>query len=219
VVTVFSGLIADVGRITELDSGGEGMRMGIRTSLAPELEPGDSVAVNGACLTVTEVRKDGFSVDVMNQTVSMTSLADLTPDAPVNLELALSLGDRLGGHLVQGHVDGVGEVISFEPDGFSRRLRVSLPPALAAYVIPQGSVAVQGVSLTVTECGPDWLEVSLIPETLERTGLGSLEAGGRVNLECDVIARYVERMVSPYGSSPDRPSAEAGGSDEKQQDE
>lgn len=206
-MSVFSGLIADVGSIAELETGDEGMRIGIRTGLASDLAPGDSVAVDGACLTVTSVEDGVFTVDVMNQTVSMTSLSGLTAGDRVNLEPALSMGDRLGGHLVQGHVDGVGEVISFEPDGFSRRLRVSLPPELGSYLIPQGSVALQGVSLTVTECGPDWLEVSLIPETLERTDLGSLETGDRVNLECDVIARYVARMVSPYAGNSDRESA------------
>lgn len=205
---MFSGLIADVGSITELETGDEGMRIGIRTGLATDFAPGDSVAVDGACLTVTSVEDGVFTVDVMNQTVSMTSLSELTPGDRVNLEPALSMGDRLGGHIVQGHVDGVGEVSSFEPDGFSRRLRVSLPPELGSYLIPQGSVALQGVSLTVTECGADWLEVSLIPETLERTDLGSLEPGDRVNLECDVIARYVARMVSPYAGSTGRETTE-----------
>lgn len=209
-MSVFSGLIADVGSISELESGDEGMRIAIRTELAGDLRPGDSIAVNGVCLTVTSVDEGAFTVDVMNQTVSMTSLTGLSPDDPVNLEPALAVGDRLGGHLVQGHVDGVGEVLSFEPDGFSRRLRIALPPKLGPYVIPQGSVALQGVSLTVTECGPEWLEVSLIPETLERTDLGSLESGDLVNLECDVIARYVERMVSPYGPAPEQSGLSTG---------
>jgi riboflavin synthase len=134
----------------------------------------------------------------MNQTISLTSLSELEDGAPVNLELALEAGERLGGHLVQGHVDGVGEVLSATDDGFSVRLRFSLPSGFGRYVIPQGSITVEGVSLTVTECTGEWAEVALIPETRERTTLGRLGPGRRLNLECDVIARYVERMVSPY---------------------
>ena len=129
----------------------------------------------------------------------MTSLGSLETGDPLNLELALRAGDRLGGHIVQGHVDGVGEVVSVGPEGFSIRLRIALPENLLRYVIPQGSITIEGVSLTVAATGEDWIEVALIPETRERTSLGSLAPGRPVNVECDVIARYVERMVSPYG--------------------
>jgi riboflavin synthase len=195
---MFTGLIADVGRVTEVSPSADGYRFTIETGLADRISTGDSVAVNGACLTATEVEGSRFSVDAMNQTISLTSLSELEDGAPVNLELALEAGERLGGHLVQGHVDGVGEVLSATDDGFSVRLRFSLPSGFGRYVIPQGSITVEGVSLTVTECTGEWAEVALIPETRERTTLGRLGPGKRLNLECDVIARYVERMVSPY---------------------
>lgn len=195
---MFTGLIADVGRVTEVSPSADGYRFTIETGLADRISTGDSVAVNGACLTATEVEGSRFSVDAMNQTISLTSLSELEDGAPVNLELALEAGERLGGHLVQGHVDGVGEVLSATDDGFSVRLRFSLPSGFGRYVIPQGSITVEGVSLTVTECTGEWAEVALIPETRDRTTLGRLGPGRRLNLECDVIARYVERMVSPY---------------------
>lgn len=196
---MFTGLIADVGRVTEVGPSTDGYRFTIETDLADRIETGDSIAVNGACLTATGVEGSSFSVDAMNQTISLTSLSELEVGDGVNLELALRAGDRLGGHLVQGHVDGIGEVLGAEEDGFSIRLRFSLPAGFDRYVIPQGSITVEGVSLTVTGCSTEWAEVALIPETRERTTLGQLRPGRRLNLECDVIARYVERMVSPYG--------------------
>lgn len=204
---MFTGLIADVGRVIEVSPSSDGYRFTVETALADHIATGDSVAVNGACLTATEVEGSSFSVDAMNQTISLTSLSELEPDSAVNLELALEAGDRLGGHLVQGHVDGVGEVLGTEDDGFSLRLRFSLPEGFARYVIPQGSITVEGVSLTVTECTEEWAEVALIPETRDRTTLGSLASGRKVNLECDVIARYVERMVSPYADGVGGPDA------------
>ena len=204
---MFTGLIADVGRVIEVSPSSDGYRFTVVTALADRIATGDSVAVNGACLTATKVEGSSFSVDAMNQTISLTSLSELEPDSAVNLELALEAGDRLGGHLVQGHVDGVGEVLGAEDDGFSLRLRFSLPEGFARYVIPQGSITVEGVSLTVTECTEDWAEVALIPETRDRTTLGSLASGRKVNLECDVIARYVERMVSPYADGVGGPDA------------
>jgi len=196
---VFSGLIADLGRVAAVTSGPEGARIEVETSLAGEITAGDSVAVNGTCLTATSVEDGGFTAEAMKQTLGMTSLGSLEPGDPVNLELALRAGDRLGGHIVQGHVDGVGEVVSAEAEGFSTRLRISLPGNLLRFVIPQGSITVEGVSLTVADASADWIEVALIPETKERTNLGVLVPGNPVNIECDVIARYVERMVSPYG--------------------
>ena len=196
---MFSGLIADLGRLAAISTGSDGARLEIETSLADGIELGDSVAVNGTCLTATSVGNGRFTADAMSQTLTMTSLASLNSGDAVNLELALRAGDRLGGHIVQGHVDGVGEVVSAEAEGFSTRLRVSLPEHLLRFVIPQGSITIEGVSLTVADVGGDWIEAALIPETKERTSLGSLAPGSRVNIECDVIARYVERMVSPYG--------------------
>lgn len=194
---MFTGLIQDVGTVESVDAGPDGARIGIATSLGPEISPGDSVAVNGACLTATASGESGFEVEAMNQTLRLTALGNLKAGGRVNLEPAMRASDRLGGHIVQGHVDGVGEVASVEPDGFAKRLRVELGPELVRYAIPRGSVALDGVSLTIAALGDRWLEVALIPETLERTNLGEAEPGRDLNVECDVVARYVERLVSP----------------------
>ena len=194
---MFTGLIQDVGRVEAVEAGPGGARIRIATALAGQIESGDSVAVNGACLTATAVDADGFETEAMNQTLDLTALGGLEAGSRVNLEAAMRASDRLGGHIVQGHVDGVGEVVAVEADGFARRLRVALPPELMRYAIPQGSIALDGVSLTIAALGSDWAEASLIPETLERTNLGEAEPGRKLNVECDVIARYVERLVSP----------------------
>jgi riboflavin synthase len=195
---VFTGLIQDVGTVESLDTDADGARLRIVTSLAPGIEPGDSVAVNGACLTATTVDGDGFATEAMNQTLEVTSLGGLEIGSRVNLELAMRASDRFGGHIVQGHVDGVGEVASIDEDGFARRLRVALDRALLRYAIDRGSIALDGVSLTIAELGEDWLEVSLIPETLERTNLGEASPGRKLNVECDVIAKHVERLMAPF---------------------
>jgi len=195
---MFSGLVQDLGRIEAIETGPEGARLRVKTSLTGEIELGDSIAVNGCCLTATEVNEESFAADAMRQTLELTSLGGLEPGAPVNLELALRADQRLGGHIVQGHVDDTAEVSGLREDGFSLRLRITLPDRLSRYVIPQGSITIEGVSLTVADCGEDWAEVALIPETQERTNLGTLKPGATVNIECDVIAKYVERLVSPY---------------------
>ena len=205
---MFSGLVADLGRVETIDSGDEGARISLATGLADQIAPGDSVAVNGVCLTATEVTESGFSAEAMAQTLNLTSLGNLADGTPVNLELALRADQRLGGHIVQGHVDGVGRVGSLTDDGFSLRVRVALPEGLAKYVVPQGSITLEGVSLTVTECGRAWAEVALIPETRERTTLGALAVDQPINVECDVIAKYVERMVSPYEAHNQLPESE-----------
>ncbi|HSJ17502.1 MAG TPA: riboflavin synthase [Solirubrobacterales bacterium] len=192
---MFTGLIADIGTVEEIESGPEGTRLEIRTTLAGELSPGDSIAVNGACLTAADVDGDRFGADVMNQTLERTSLGPLEPGERVNLELPLRLSDRLGGHLVQGHVDGTGEVAGLREDGFARRLTIDVPGELRRFVVERGSVAVDGVSLTVAAVTEQGFEVALIPETLERTTLGDAAQGTRVSLELDVIARYVERLL------------------------
>lgn len=194
---MFTGLIADVGTVESVDSTSEGARLRVATSLAGEIEPGDSVAVNGVCLTATAVDTDGFETEAMNQTLAVTSLAGLAPGSRVNLELAMKPSDRLGGHIVQGHVDGIGEVVSVEEDGFASRVRLQVHAPLLRYVIEKGSIALDGVSLTVAALGDEWVEVSLIPETLERTNLGELEPGRKINVECDAIAKHVERLVAP----------------------
>jgi len=195
---VFTGLIQDVGTVEALESGSDGARLRIATRLAGEIALGDSIAVDGVCLTATATSAGGFDTEAMNQTLEVTALGGLAAGARVNLELAMRASDRLGGHIVQGHADGVGEVLSTAEDGFARRLRVALPAELLRYVVDRGSITLGGVSLTVADLGEDWIEVSLIPETLERTNLGAAEPGDRLNVECDVVAKYVERLVSPF---------------------
>jgi riboflavin synthase len=194
---VFTGLIQDIGRVESVESGDDGARLRIATLLGPEIALGDSVAVDGVCLTATAADAGGFETEAMNQTLEVTGLGAIAPGSRVNLELAMRASDRLGGHIVQGHVDGVGTVASASEDGFARRVRVSLTPELLRYSVDKGSITLSGVSLTIAELGDDWLEVSLIPETLERTNFGEVEPGSRLNVECDIVAKYVERMMGP----------------------
>ncbi len=200
---MFTGLIEDVGTIEAIDRGGDGARIRIATRLGAELAAGDSVAVNGACLTATEVVAGGFATEAMNQTLAVTALGRLEVGSRVNLELAMRASDRLGGHIVQGHVDGVGEVVSLVEDGFARRLRVALEPGLLRYAIDKGSITLDGVSLTVAALGEGWVEVSLIPETQSRTNLDEAAPGRKINVECDVVAKYVERLLSPLAAKED----------------
>ncbi|HEV3129864.1 MAG TPA: riboflavin synthase [Solirubrobacteraceae bacterium] len=193
---MFTGLVEDLGELAEVERSPEGARLIVRTRLAGELRDGDSVAVNGVCLTAAAVDGDRFAADAMNATLLGTSLGDLEARSPVNLELPLRPSDRLGGHIVQGHVDGVGRVAESQPDGFARRLRIETAPELLRYVVAKGSIAVDGVSLTVADLDERSFTVSLIPETLERTTLGTAEAGTRVNLEVDMLAKYVEKLVA-----------------------
>jgi riboflavin synthase len=195
---MFTGLIEDIGRVESLESSGEGARLRIETHLAAEISDGDSVAVNGVCLTATAVDALGFEAEAMNQTLTVTALGGLGAGDRVNLELAMKASARLGGHIVQGHADGIGTVVSIEDDGFARRLRVGLGPELVRYVVEKGSIALNGVSLTLSALGEDWAEVSLIPETLERTTLGEAAVGDKLNVECDVVAKYVERLMKPF---------------------
>jgi riboflavin synthase len=193
---MFTGIVRELGEVESVDRSEDGARLRIRAALAGELAEGDSVSVNGACLTATSVENGSFEADVMHQTLSLTTLGDLEPSSPVNLELAVRPTDRLGGHVVQGHVDGTGTVAEVADDGFAKRLRVELPGELLPYVVERGSIAIEGVSLTVAELADPVVEVSLIPETLERTTLGRVQAGDRLNVECDVLARYVRRQLS-----------------------
>jgi riboflavin synthase len=194
---MFTGLIEDLGTVAELDAAANGARLRIATRLGGELRPGDSVAVNGVCLTAIAADRAGFTAEAMNQTLRLTSLGPLEPGDRVNLELPVRAGDRLGGHFVQGHVDGTAEVTAVEDDGFARRLRMRLHPGLAGRVVEHGSVALEGVSLTVSDLGSDWLEVALIPETLQRTTLSDVEPGRMLNVECDVVGKYVQRLMAP----------------------
>jgi riboflavin synthase len=192
VVSVFTGLVAGKGTVRAVRDG----RLEVETPLGAHLDEGDSVAVNGVCLTAVEPRADGFTADVMPETLRRSSLGPLAPGAEVNLELPLRAGDRMGGHVVQGHVDGTGEVSEVRGEGNARVVRVAAAPELLRYVVEKGSIAVDGVSLTVSAIDDGWFEVSLIPETLERTTLGAADAGRTVNLEVDVLAKYVEKLVS-----------------------
>jgi riboflavin synthase len=196
---MFTGIVIDVGTVERIDTGDDGARLRIRTTLAEELAAGDSVSVNGACLTAARVDVDGFEADVVNQTLELTSLGPLAGGDRVNLELPMRLSDRLGGHLVQGHVDGTGEIVGAARDGFGRRLRIRVPDELRRYLVEHGSVTVDGVSLTIAALTDRGFEVALVPETIRRTTLGDVEEGSRVNLELDVVARYVERLVSGLG--------------------
>jgi riboflavin synthase len=195
---MFTGIVREIGSVERIERSDQGARLRVRADLAADLSGGDSVSVGGACLTVATTSDGAFEADVMNQTLSVTTLGDLQPGGRVNLEPALRAGEPLGGHLVQGHVDGTGSVAAVSEDGFSRRLWISAPPELLRYVVERGSIAVEGVSLTVTSLRADAFEVALIPETLERTTLRGLEEGSRVNLEVDVIARYAERLMQGF---------------------
>jgi riboflavin synthase len=192
---MFTGIISEQGRVESVQTSSDGARIRIAAKLAADLSAGDSVAVSGACLTATSVGDGGFEADVMRQTLELTTLGELERGSSVNLELPLRATDRLGGHVVQGHVDGIATVTEIADDGFAKRLRVELPDVLLPYVVERGSIAIEGVSLTVAALDDPIVEVSLIPETLERTTLGRVSAGDRVNVECDVLARYVRRQL------------------------
>ncbi len=196
---MFTGLVQGVGSVAGIERSDDGARITIATPLVPELNAGDSIAINGVCLTAVDLAGDSFVADAMNETLARSSLGDLAPGASVNLELPLRATDRLGGHVVQGHVDGVGEVFDQHDDGFARRIRIGATAEVLRYVVEKGSIAVDGVSLTVTEVDDRSFTVSLIPETLERTTLGGIGAGRRVNLEVDVLAKYVEKLMVRAG--------------------
>jgi riboflavin synthase len=189
---MFTGLVEDTGMLVGLANG----RLRVETPLAAELARGDSIAVNGVCVSATEVRDGGFAADVMAETLRRTALDDLEPGDRVNLELPLRAGARLGGHFVQGHVDATGMVESVEREGESRVVRVAAPLEVLRYVVEKGSIAVDGVSLTVASLDGGSFTVALIPETLERTTLGAAAPGRPVNLEVDVLAKYVERLAT-----------------------
>ena len=192
---MFTGIVRELGTVEGIEASPDGARLRVRAELAAELREGDSVAVEGACLTATTVTPGGFEADVMNQTLGLTTLGGLEPGRRVNLEPPLRAGEPLGGHIVQGHVDGVAEVLAISADGISRRLRARVPDGLDRYLVEHGSVTVAGVSLTVAALRGAELEVALIPETLERTSLGAAREGDRLNLELDLVARYVERLL------------------------
>ena len=200
---MFTGLVAGTGTVRSLSEG----RLEVDTPLAAELSSGDSIAVNGVCLTALDPTAAGFAADVMPETLRRSSLGPLGAGDEVNLELPLRAGDRLGGHVVQGHVDGTGTVDEVREEGFSSVVRIAAAGDLLRYVVEKGSIAVDGVSLTVSAVDDDTFEVSLIPETLERTTLGSATPGRAVNLEVDLLAKYVEKSIRAHSAEP---SASAG---------
>jgi riboflavin synthase len=191
---VFTGLIQELGHVRAVENEPAGARIEIETSLAPELAEGDSIAVNGVCLTAVNIADGAFRADVMAETLRRSSLGPLEPGSPVNLELPLRAEDRLGGHFVQGHVDGTGTVEDVTVEGFANVVRIACGPEILRYVVEKGSIAVDGVSLTVADLDDEGFTVSLIPETLERTTLGGAAPGRIVNLEVDVLAKYVEKL-------------------------
>jgi riboflavin synthase len=192
---VFTGLVADLGTVADVESTADGVRLRIRSVLAVDLREGDSVAVNGVCLTAVAPDEGTFGADVMHETLRRSSLVEIAPERRVNLELPLRADARLGGHVVQGHVDGLGTVRAVRDDGFARVVTIAADPGLLRYVVEKGSIAVDGVSLTVTAVDGVGFEVSLIPETLARTTLDSAAPGTPVNLEVDILAKYVEKLM------------------------
>ncbi|NLP84000.1 riboflavin synthase [Microbacterium sp. CFH 90308] len=204
---MFTGIVEEVGRITAVEPSGDGVRVTVEGPKAvSDAAHGDSISVSGVCLTVVDQGTDWFTADVMKQTLDMSTLAGVTPGRAVNLERATAAHGRLGGHIVQGHIDGTGELLEVRPGAQWRVLRIGLPYELAPLVVDKGSISVDGVSLTVSAASPApapgaatdgaWFEVSLIPETLAATTLGALEPGDRVNLETDILARHVQRLLS-----------------------
>jgi riboflavin synthase len=204
---VFTGIVEELGEVVGIDPDGTGARIRIRGPLVTaDAVRGDSIAINGVCLTVTGIADGEFSADVMGETLARSSLGSLRPGAAVNLERPLRPDGRLGGHIVQGHVDGTGTIVAIQAAGSWQTVRISIPPQLARYLVEKGSVAVDGISLTISalDAGPSAseFEVSLIPETLARTTLGRKQPGEVVNLEVDMIAKYVERLLASRGDPP-----------------
>jgi riboflavin synthase len=214
---MFTGLIEDLGRVRALRQDDEGATIEIETDLAAQIAEGDSVAVNGVCLTATELQGKSFSAQAMHETLRRSSLGALQAGSPVNLELALRADARLGGHIVQGHVDGTARVVAVREDGFARVLDFEIDAViddedkdkggfghggggLARYLVEKGSVALDGVSLTVSELRDEGFSVSLIPETSQRTNLGGVHVGDRVNIEVDILAKHVERLMRPVSA-------------------
>jgi riboflavin synthase len=195
---MFTGLVEDLGTVVAVDRSGAGAVLTVESRLGPQIGEGDSVAVNGVCLTATGICGERFGFDVMLESLRRSSLGEIDAGSKVNLELALRADARLGGHIMQGHVDGVGVVSGIAEDGFSRVVTIDAAPELLKYVVEKGSIAVDGVSLTVSRVDDAAFDVSLIPETLERTNLGGTAVDRTVNLEVDVVAKYVEKLIGAH---------------------
>jgi riboflavin synthase len=200
---MFTGLVEEQGSVVAIEPLGDSVRLTLRGPVVTsDASHGDSIAVNGCCLTVTDLDGDAFTADVMKESLARTSLGDLVVGSPVNLERAIAAGARLGGHIVQGHVDGLGSLLERSSSDHWDVLRFSLPAELSRYVVEKGSITVSGVSLTVVEVNEETFTVSLIPTTLADTILGSLAPGDRVNLEVDIVAKYIERLLNSGGGAP-----------------
>ncbi|MFD3488051.1 riboflavin synthase [Streptomyces sp. NPDC058665] len=194
---MFTGIVEELGRVTAVENLGDSSRFRLRGPAVTEgAKHGDSIAVNGVCLTVVDLDEGEFTADVMAETLNRSSLGALVPGSRVNLERPMAVGDRLGGHIVQGHVDGTGAIVDRKKSEHWEIVKISLPADLTRYVVEKGSITVDGVSLTVVDAGPDYFTISLIPTTLALTTLGIKEPGDPVNLEVDVIAKYVERLMT-----------------------
>ena len=197
---MFTGIIEELGKVVAIEPQADAIRLTIQgPTVASDLHRGDSIAVSGTCLTAVEFDENGFTADVMQETLNLTSLDGIKVGDPVNLERAMTAATRVGGHVVQGHVDGVGKVISREPSENWEWVRVQIPTELMKYVVLKGSITIDGISLTVNEVGDDFVGLSLIPETLRLTTLGYKQPGDKVNIEADVMAKHIERLLEARG--------------------
>ncbi len=193
---MFTGIIEELGRVKKIEQQADAVRLTLEgPTVVSDVKRGDSISVSGTCLTAVEFDDNSFTADVMKETLDRTSLSELKVGDPVNLERAMTAATRFGGHVVQGHVDGVGKIISREPSENWEWLRVSIPVELMKYIVLKGSITIDGVSLTVNEVGNDFIGLSLIPETLALTTLGSKQVGAKVNVEADVMAKHIERLL------------------------
>ena len=195
---MFTGIVEEMGAVERIQRGAHSAVVQIRArTVLEDLKIGDSVAVNGVCLTVVALQKNGFSADVMHETLDRSTLSALRPGSPVNLERAMAANGRFGGHIVAGHVDGAGTVAGLRRDDNAVWYTIQAPPQVLRYVVEKGSIAVDGISLTVAQVGKDWFSVSVIPHTAAVTALGQRRTGDRVNLECDIVGKYVEKLLQP----------------------
>ena len=207
---MFTGLVEELGKVRAVSRGAHSIRLTVGAEkILADVKLGDSIAVDGACLTVVAFDRHNFTVDIMPETYDRTTLSSRKPGDFVNLERTLRLGDRLGGHIVSGHIDTTGTIVSVTPRDIANIFRIQVPRKLGAFIIPQGSVAVDGVSLTIVNCGEDWFEVSLIPHTWDMTVLSRKQAGDLVNVETDVLGKYVQRMLHHDGTSVETPTGSA----------